>query len=165
MKLPPLVSASAGLVVLFGAAAAQRLTATQALPKGGFEAAQMTRYDLAAHHLESGELDQALRQLAPDPEEVLVIPTDLPPPDLKKGGRLPAGTFLYLGGLLTRRAKEAAQSGAAHRAEALLQMCYDLSRRLQSGSQSETPAERVLRLSVAHALERQATRTAQELAA
>lgn len=160
MKAAPLLQASFALLILVATATTQRLTTSRALPKSHYDPSQMTRYDLAAHHLEYGELDQALRQLAPDPEEVLVIPTNLPEPDLKAGNRLPAGTFIYLGGLLTRRAREAAESGAAHRAQALLQMCYDLSRRLQRGHQGESVAEQCLRLSVAHSLERQASRTA-----
>lgn len=156
MGYTPLAASSIVLLVIAGMTASQRLV-PEAPPKPLPTAQLMARYEKAILLLKEGKAEQALRSIASDPDEVLVVATDL------QQEHLPAVTFLLLGCTLTNQARTAAQQGDVALSQSLLEACHDLSQRLQRNNNQETPEERHLRRSVADRLEGLAARTALEV--
>ena len=156
MRHTPLATISVVLLVLAAMTASQRFV-PEAPRKHLPTPQRMERYEKAVLLLEQGKTELALRALASDPDEVLILTTDL------QQEHLPAATFLFLGCTLTNQARCAAQQGAVGLSLSLLEACRDLSRRLHRENDLETAEERDLRRSIAQRLEGLATRTARDV--
>lgn len=165
MKHTTLMMSSTVLLALAAGITALRLAPPQATAKQGIALPAMGRYERAVDALLAGQTEQVLASLAPDPEEVLLLPDSLAEPDqkcdIRAAERHPVGTLLFLGQLLAQKSRQAAAQGDLELAQALLDRCLELSRRLRTGSASETATERARRQGVAARIERLAERAAQ----